>query len=225
VTFDEYTTSLNAKLSNVKRLLLQLLWDSGESFPRDWVPSPNILAATGQKYFDRRIRELRDELGCQIETGSYSGEAAYRLVSSELGKANPRFYLTASQKRALFERDGNACQVCGRVVAPGARGLQADHRIPLTRSGSHNADNWQSLCNECNVAKRRACEGCEDDCSTCSWAFPDKSGSLALVRLPLELRRKLEAQNIVQSEQLETTIREALQEYLAHNERQDTTPD
>ena len=215
MSFDEYVSSLNARLSAVKRQILEMLWNAGHGFPRKWVSSPNILSATGQKYFDRRIRELRDELGCQIETGSNSGEAAYRLVSSERGKANPRFYLSATQKRALFESDGYRCQVCGRETEPGVRGLQADHRTPLNRGGSHDVENWQSLCNECNVAKRRACEGCEDDCLQCSWAFPDESGSLALVRLPSELRRQLEARNIVRSEQLETTIREALQEYLA----------
>ena len=213
--FEEYVGSLNARLSDVKRQILELLWTSGDSFPRKWVLSPEILRATGQKYFDRRIREVRDELGCQIETGSHSGEAAYRLVTYELGIANPRYYLSASQKRTLFEREGNECQVCGRRVDPGARGLQADHRIPLTRGGSHDSDNWQSLCNQCNVAKRRACEGCKDECVRCSWAFPDKSGSLALVRLPSDLRRQLEARDIIRSEQLETTIREALNEYLA----------
>jgi len=73
-------------------------------------------------------------------------------------------------------------------------GLQADHKIPLSRGGSHDLSNWQPLCNECNVGKRRACAECEEDCRVCSWAFPEVVGITTAVSIPTDLLRKLERQ-------------------------------
>lgn len=174
-------------LSPVKIKILTALWNNGSSFPREWVSSSDLLALTNQKYFDRRTRELRDELGLNIETKHINGEHHYRLVSDEVTVSNPRLYLTEPQKRALFEAQNSTCQICGKVAEAGLRGLQADHKVPLIKGGTHAADNWQSICVECNVAKRRACQGCNDDCNTCVWAFPETSGMPLTLRLPREV--------------------------------------
>lgn len=186
-------TKVKKNLSDVKIKILDALWNNGDTFPREWVSSSDLLALTNQKYFDRRTRELRDELGLNIETKHINGEHHYRLVSDEISDSNPRFYLTETQKRALFETQRNMCQICGKVAEAGLRGLQADHKVPLIKGGTHDADNWQSICVECNVAKRRACQGCNDDCNTCAWAFPEKSGMPLTLRLPPELFDKVQS--------------------------------
>lgn len=188
--FEEYIEGAPG-LSAVKLKILSILWASGDSFPRQWVKSSYLLAQTGQKYFDRRIRELRDQLGFDIETNHVEGEHSYRIKSSAKNTANPRYYLTATQKVRLFSDANNTCQSCGKVILAGVRGLQADHKIPLSRGGSQEYNNWQALCNECNVVKRRACEGCNDDCNTCAWAFPEKFGGAIKINLPSEIYQKL----------------------------------
>jgi len=188
--FRVYQATLGRELSGVKLVILQRLWDEGNQFPRGWVSTSELLALTRQKYFDRRVRELRDEVGCDIETGSLKGEYAYRLSSARVLVANPRAYLSAKDKQALFESAGYSCAVCGGQFLPGVRGLQADHRVPLKRGGQHEATNWQPLCVECNVSKRRACAGCKLDCQQCPWAYPDRIG----LRVQLTLSSKLEAQ-------------------------------
>ncbi len=157
----------NKKLSQVKRLILRLLYEKRED-NNQWVESQTLLEATQQKYFDRRIRELRDEHGCDVETTNDGGNHKYRLRSLVLNTANPRTYLSNKEKASLFESSNYCCDICGREVAAGPRGLQADHRIPLKRGGEHSKGNWQSLCNECNVAKRRNCQDCLADCHTCN---------------------------------------------------------
>ena len=137
MTFEEYVQSLPGKLSKVKLLILKTLWKEGNTFPRNWVRSSTLLDLTRQKYFDRRTRELRDEMGCDIDTEPHRGEHCYRLSSTKLKKYNPRLYLNATQKKQLFLRDGYSCQVCSKQVPPGVQGLQADHKIPLIRRGSH----------------------------------------------------------------------------------------
>ena len=74
-------------LSNVKKIILKTLWNEGDEFPKNWVSSERLLDLTKQKYFDRRIRELRDQVGCDIKTGSYKGQPAYRLISPKLNQA------------------------------------------------------------------------------------------------------------------------------------------
>lgn len=211
--FEAYLEQLG-KLSNVKLLILKTLWMAGDTFPRNWVKSQKLLSLTDQKYFDRRIRELHDQLGCDIETQYHEGGHAYRLNSLNLKKSNPRHYLTGSQKKLLFEKCANRCQVCNKVIVAGVKGLQADHKIPLSRGGSHEEDNWQPLCNSCNVSKRSACAGCDLDCHQCPWAFPEKLGPLIVIRIPKSLADKARAGQ-VKLTQIESMLLHAWDEYEA----------
>lgn len=214
MTFDEYITSISQsrKLSDVKSIILRFLWQAGESFPRNWVASSALLAATGQKYFDRRARELRDELGCDLESkyDDILKEHAWRLNSDVLLKANRREYLSSVEKTKLFEAHNFICATCGKRSEAGVRGLQADHKEPLSRGGTHDLSNWQPICNNCNVGKRRACAGCQDDCAKCAWAFPEKTGLRTPVDLPPTLLNKLYELSGGSKEKLNDIIREAI---------------
>ena len=71
MTFNEYLELLPAKkkLSEVKLKILKRLWgEEADTFPKPWVSSEELLHLTGQKYFDRRTRELRDQVGCDLES-------------------------------------------------------------------------------------------------------------------------------------------------------------
>lgn len=195
MTFEKYRKQLG-KLSEVKLKILDILWTRGQEncFPKEWVESEEILELTKQKYFDRRIRELRDEKGCDIETGFNSkGKASYKLRSEKIKKGNKRSYLSAKQKKELFEKEKYECQICSKRLRDTENKPQADHKKPLSRGGGHELENWQTVCVECNVAKRRACQNCSIDCSNCSWAFPEKKGIVLQIHLS-----KFEYQNIMQ---------------------------
>lgn len=184
--FDDYLKVLPSgrKLSSVKLQILKRLWSSdSDAFPKPWVSSAELLTLTNQKYFDRRTRELRDQLGCELETSyreEFSGHA-WRLASASLASPQNRDYLSQAQKLKLFDSYDYHCATCGRQTDAGVRGLQADHKIPLSRGGSNDMSNWQPMCNNCNVGKRRACEGCQFDCEVCSWAFPEKVGIKTMI--------------------------------------------
>jgi len=178
--------SQSRRLSDVKSLIIHELWGDGK-FPGTWVTSSRLLTMTNQKYFDRRIRELRDENGLDLGTAVVNGEHCYRLLSDNIGKTNLRAYLSDSDKKKLFISQDYKCQVCGKYAEAGARGLQADHKMPLVRGGRNEHDNWQSLCNECNVAKRRSCQGCHEDCVKCFWAFPNSNLLPLTIRVPKDM--------------------------------------
>ena len=43
----------------------------------------------------------------------------------------------------LFKQANFCCQICGKIIKPGVKGLQADHKVPLIRRGSQTYENWQ----------------------------------------------------------------------------------
>ncbi|MDG1950424.1 MAG: HNH endonuclease signature motif containing protein [bacterium] len=71
------------------------------------------------------------------------------------------------------------------------RGLQADHKVPLSRGGTNDLSNWQAICNTCNVIKRRACQGCSIDCQTCAWAHPVEGTESVVLSLSSSLLKSL----------------------------------
>ena len=62
---------------------------------------------------------------------------------------NARRWATA--RRAVFDRDGYRCVLCGR-----AGRLECDHVTPLDRGGDPwDQANLQTLCRACHIAKTR----------------------------------------------------------------------
>ena len=56
--------------------------------------------------------------------------------------------IPASVKRAVLERDGAACVLCGR-----AEPIHLDHYVPWSKGGVHSVDNLRVLCAPCNYRK------------------------------------------------------------------------
>jgi len=192
--------SLPANITEAQWDMVKLLWDAGEDFPRPWVPREELHDLTHQSDYRRRITELKDERGLDIEKNK-SNE--YRLKSPKLNPAVPRAYLSPAQKKKLFTRQLYTCQACGHVdVGNKDETLQADHKIPLKHGGVHNESNWQILCWNCNVGKRRACQDCQRDCTDCVWAFPEKTGVRIMVPLDNDVFRTLQDKGLREHEDI-----------------------
>lgn len=56
-------------------------------------------------------------------------------------------------KKAIFERDGYQCVVCGRGRKDGVE-ICADHRTPKDKGGTNTMENGQTLCTEHNLIKK-----------------------------------------------------------------------
>jgi 5-methylcytosine-specific restriction endonuclease McrA len=56
-------------------------------------------------------------------------------------------------RAALYARDNWICYRCERVCTPA--NITLDHVVPLTRGGSHTADNLRVCCRSCNSRKGR----------------------------------------------------------------------
>ena len=209
--FNDYINSLPSSISEVKIMILKKLWHSDScGFPKPWVSSAELLQLTGQKYFDRRARELRDQIGCNIETMQQAGLGhAWRIKSPSMAVPQDREYLSQPHKDQLFSSAGYACVICGKNTPPGVRGLQADHKVPVSRGGTNSVENWQAICNHCNVGKRRACEGCVAECASCSWAYPETRGINTLVAINKDTLSSVTAYSKITNKSISSVFEDA----------------
>jgi hypothetical protein len=173
------------------RVLLEELWPADYGIPGPRVKEDELREAierfrrnkySGSKpykpYVDvfRRLRELQGEEGI---TGIGREGKTYQLVSLSLSeKRVPRIKLSDLDWLQILGIYQHRCPVCSRSE-PEVR-LQQDHKIPRIRGGGNELSNWQPLCDECNNFKSTSCRGCQLECETCSWAFPERFAPLRL---------------------------------------------
>lgn len=176
--------TLKSNRGTVHQKILDLLSD------QKWHSKDELYNLTGQTYYDRRIRELRDEEGWKIEHEIVDGEHGYRLTSPIKGKGKRRHYVSAKKRKEIFKRDNYTCELCGNKYDISE--LQIDHKIPLYKGGSLEDDNLQTTCVECNVVKRGICKRCKkDDCVECYLAHPELMKNNILLNIPEKIYEKL----------------------------------
>lgn len=170
----------------IYRMILELLWPEGHGIPGPHVPESEVRAVIDRArqlegkpiYRDpfRRLRELQGEEGytCIVKEGT-----KYQLQSLETSaKRIPREKPAPSLWKRVQENFNYKCSHCGEQV-PNVK-LSPDHRVPRARSGGNEEDNWQPLCEQCNILKSSSCQGCTLNCYVCSWAFPEDYKSIVV---------------------------------------------
>lgn len=97
---------------------------------------------------DRAIRRLHD-LGLlqKVSKGVYCFDPE-KVINNEL------FDFDESTKKAVKDRDGWKCVVCGKGLADGVE-LQVDHIRPRSKGGDGSLDNGQTLCGSHNYRKNK----------------------------------------------------------------------
>jgi 5-methylcytosine-specific restriction endonuclease McrA len=166
------------------RVFLELLWPENAGIPGPHVSEDDLRLAIDRfrrrqhrgnqpykPYVDvfRRLRELQGEEGL---VGIAKRGRVYQLVHLQIEpKKIPRVQLSDQDWAKICRRYQGRCAVCDRHESEVQ--LQQDHKIPRSRQGCNTLDNWQPLCRECNNFKSTACRGCELNCQTCAWAFPE----------------------------------------------------
>jgi 5-methylcytosine-specific restriction endonuclease McrA len=80
------------------------------------------------------------------------GARSLEEIQLALDKLNSRKY--RAHKERVFLRDGRICRYCGSD-----ENLQIDHIISRKRGGTHDLENLQVLCRNCNLRKSSKEEG------------------------------------------------------------------
>jgi hypothetical protein len=77
------------------------------------------------------------------------------LICKTVKKAKSRRRKTnipRGMRHEVFKRDGYRCVECGASKYDGAT-LHVDHKIPVSKGGTDELSNLQTLCSECNLNK------------------------------------------------------------------------
>jgi len=121
--------------------------------------------AGGITEWARRVRELRQEEGMNIQTDKHDSSlkpGQYRLVDLT---PLPSFSGGISKEVRAFvlDRNGFTCQMCGAAAgephpySPGIKTrLHVGHIIPLSQGGTNDVSNLKALCSVCNEGAQNA---------------------------------------------------------------------
>jgi hypothetical protein len=113
----------------------------------------------------RRVRELRDEQGYQIQSFKDSADlkpGQYRMIST---KRIPAFSRAISKDTRSFvlERNGYTCQMCGLAagdqdpfVPTRTVRLTMGHILDKSKGGTDTTDNLRAICTNCNEGLQNA---------------------------------------------------------------------
>ena len=64
-------------------------------------------------------------------------------------KCSPGRYISRELRKKIYERDGNKCVNCKRSDIV----LTIDHIIPISKRGTNDESNLQTMCVSCNTKK------------------------------------------------------------------------
>jgi hypothetical protein len=197
------------------RLILDMLWPEGHGIPGPHVSQSELREAIdaarrdeGKKpYVDpfRRMRELQGEEGF---TSIIKEGVKYQMISLEVtAKREPRAKPPPKMWERIRAKADFRCSHCGQQE-PDVK-LSPDHRQPRARGGSNDEENWQPLCEQCNNLKSSACQGCNMNCMTCSWAYPETYKPISIADdNKVQIQRAAEKRGVHQSDLVNQILRE-----------------
>lgn len=110
---------------------------------------PHRLDVLIGKLNDWMARDLRERLNARDDDAS---EEAMPDMTRVVEAATHRVRVMPAVRWQVFQRDGWKCVACGRNSHDGAI-LHVDHILPRSRGGADSLDNFQTLCEVCNVGK------------------------------------------------------------------------
>lgn len=199
----------------IYRRLLDELWPVGHGVPgphisqvriRELIDQERAAEGTGP-YVDpfRRVRELQGDEGF---TSIIKEGVRYQLQSLTVRTKRPlRSRPSKAMWNAILESCDFRCAHCG-AQQPDVR-LSPDHKVPRSRDGSNDKENWQPLCEQCNNQKSSACQGCQLICQVCSWAYPAEYKPIKIDDQNKEtIRRRAESKGLHQSDLVNRILRD-----------------
>ncbi|MGB0342363.1 MAG: HNH endonuclease [Parvibaculales bacterium] len=124
------------------------------------VDGEEIAKVAGITEWARRVRELREDEGWQIETHNDATDlkpGQYRVVSIN-PKKNTRFSrkISARLRAFILDRNGLTCQMCGAAagdIDPETNRrvrLHVGHIVDKEHGGTEDPNNLRALCSTCN---------------------------------------------------------------------------
>ena len=100
-----------------------------------------------QKLVRGAIREYINE----VNQSKGKASKAKNNLKKSTAKPKKSRYISSTVRFAILNRDNYRCLACGANAKETK--LQIDHIIPISKGGSNNIENLQTLCIDCNRGK------------------------------------------------------------------------
>lgn len=81
-----------------------------------------------------------------------SGSSGSQLPKPKSPKQPERHTIPAGLRFEVLQQDNFRCRFCGASANDGAK-LEVDHIVPVSRGGTNDRNNLQTLCEKCNIGK------------------------------------------------------------------------
>ena len=110
----------------------------------------------GTEYIGEPFSKLTEYINAQLKCGNiHIEEFEFTLLENnrvrKSGKRK-RTHIPKGIRHEVFKRDNYTCVECGAKKDDGAT-LHIDHKIPVSKGGTDEMDNLQTLCKDCNLNK------------------------------------------------------------------------
>ena len=109
------------------------------------------LQDVSRSHIKRMSVEMGEDIAGNLDmiTNAVSVKLGEKFGNTPTRKRKP---ITKSLRHEVFKRDGYKCVECGATKKETK--LHVDHIIPVSQGGSDELDNFQTLCEACNLAKK-----------------------------------------------------------------------
>ncbi len=129
---------------------MQAMAAAGRIRPTNWLYDPRV----GRWRMAREIPALAGYFpkpALSLGLLALVGLAAVAAAERESAEERLPFLPWGLRRRAVFRRDDYTCTYCGHRGTSAS--LEVDHRIPVSRGGSDDAENLTTACRQCNREK------------------------------------------------------------------------
>lgn len=97
--------------------------------------------------------KLVDMLNAQLQIGNIAVRRfCFELLPNKIKPKRKRTHVPRGLRHEVFKRDQYRCVECGASKDDGAT-LHVDHKIPVSKGGTDELENLQTLCSDCNLNK------------------------------------------------------------------------
>jgi len=111
-------------------------------------PAPRRVAVVTPTKTERKTTPVKVKRFPTVE--AYFSDGNPNPLSYRKGEPLYERDVSNSRKKAIKERDGGCCLVCGSTIQ-----LEVDHRIALMNGCDNTDENLGTLCDSCHVEKTR----------------------------------------------------------------------
>lgn len=105
------------------------------------------------KILGKSFKDFYNTLKKQMKLGEIKVcRVNIELFPKKIRTKRKRTHIPRGLRKEVFKRDNYTCKECGAKKSEGAT-LHIDHIIPISKGGTDELDNLQTLCSDCNLNK------------------------------------------------------------------------